>query len=49
MQWQAVANDTDNHTLRRVDLKAKTVTTMAGTGKQVYDRKANDPYSVEDS
>ena len=26
--------DTNNHALRRIDLKAKTVTTIAGTGKQ---------------
>ena len=27
--------DTENHALRAVDLKAKTVKTVAGTGKQV--------------
>ncbi|MBU0691628.1 redoxin domain-containing protein [bacterium] len=30
--------DTENHTIRKLDLKAKTVTTISGTGKQVYDR-----------
>ncbi|MBN1285608.1 MAG: redoxin domain-containing protein [Anaerolineae bacterium] len=30
--------DTENHTLRAVDLAAKTVTTVAGTGEQVYVR-----------
>ena len=30
--------DTKNHSLRKIDLAAGTVTTIAGTGKQVYDR-----------
>jgi DNA-binding beta-propeller fold protein YncE/thiol-disulfide isomerase/thioredoxin len=30
--------DTDNHALRKIDLDAKTVTTLAGTGQQSYDR-----------
>ena len=29
--------DTENHLIRRVDLKAKTVQTVAGTGKQAHD------------
>lgn len=29
--------DTENHLIRRVDLKARTVHTIAGTGKQSYD------------
>ncbi len=35
--------DTENHALRAVDLAARTVTTVAGTGVQGYDR-----YHVED-
>ncbi|MBI1374362.1 MAG: redoxin domain-containing protein [Phycisphaera sp.] len=31
--------DTDNHALRKIDLKAGTVTTVAGTGKQAFDRE----------
>ncbi|HEY3294820.1 MAG TPA: thioredoxin-like domain-containing protein [bacterium] len=30
--------DTDNHLIRKLDLNAKSVQTIAGTGKQVYDR-----------
>lgn len=30
--------DTDNHLIRKLDLAAKTVTTISGTGEQVYDR-----------
>ncbi len=30
--------DTDNHALRKIDLKAGKVTTLAGTGKRAYDR-----------
>ncbi len=30
--------DTDNHLIRKLDLSAKTVTTICGTGAQVYDR-----------
>jgi thiol-disulfide isomerase/thioredoxin len=30
--------DTDNHLIRKLDLSAKTVETILGTGKQVYDR-----------
>lgn len=33
--------DTNNHTLRVADLSARTVTTLAGTGKQGYDRTAH--------
>jgi thiol-disulfide isomerase/thioredoxin len=29
--------DTENHLIRRIDLKAKTVQTIAGNGKQTYD------------
>ena len=32
--------DTRNHTIRAIDLKARTVRTIAGTGEQVYDRNA---------
>ncbi|HZV01495.1 MAG TPA: thioredoxin-like domain-containing protein, partial [Planctomycetota bacterium] len=31
--------DTENHLLRKIDLAAKTVTTLAGTGKQGFERK----------
>lgn len=30
--------DTDNHLIRRLDLKSRVVTTISGTGEQVYDR-----------
>lgn len=30
--------DTDNHLIRKLDLRAQTVTTICGTGQQVYDR-----------
>ncbi len=30
--------DTDNHLIRKLDLTAKTVETISGTGEQVYDR-----------
>jgi thiol-disulfide isomerase/thioredoxin len=33
-------SDTENHLVRRADLEKKTVTTILGTGKQVYDREA---------
>lgn len=33
--------DTENHALRAVDLKARRVTTLAGTGTQSYDYRAN--------
>ena len=33
--------DTENHTLRAVDLQAKTVTTIAGTGRQTYTNRPN--------
>jgi thiol-disulfide isomerase/thioredoxin len=33
--------DTNNHTLRLADLGARTVTTLAGTGKQGFERAAN--------
>ena len=35
--------DTENHALRAVDLAAKTVTTIAGNGKQTYDRNPDGP------
>ena len=43
LAYDAVKNllyvaDTDNHLIRRLDLSAKTVKTIAGTGQQVYDR-----------
>lgn len=34
----AYVADTDNHVIRRMDLGSKQVTTIAGTGKQSYDR-----------
>jgi DNA-binding beta-propeller fold protein YncE len=30
--------DTENHLIRKADLKARTVSTIAGTGRQVYER-----------
>ena len=33
--------DTENHALRRIDLKNKRVETIAGTGKQGYERRAS--------
>jgi thiol-disulfide isomerase/thioredoxin len=44
MAFDASANvlyvaDTDNHLIRKLDLNAKTVTTISGTGEQVYDRE----------
>lgn len=30
--------DTDNHLIRRLDLQARTVETISGTGRQIYDR-----------
>jgi len=35
--------DTENHALRAIDLKAKRVTTVAGNGKQTYNREALGP------
>ena len=35
--------DTENHLLRRIDLKARTVQTAAGTGKQSHEHFANGP------
>ncbi|GAB0091012.1 NHL repeat-containing protein 2 [Sergentomyia squamirostris] len=35
--------DTENHTIRRIDLKAKTVETIAGIGKQGNDRIGGKP------
>jgi thiol-disulfide isomerase/thioredoxin/sugar lactone lactonase YvrE len=35
--------DTENHALRAVDLVARTVTTVAGTGEQGFDRAASGP------
>src|SRR5437588_2611011 len=35
--------DTENHLIRLVDLKARTVDTIAGTGKQSQDRDASGP------
>jgi len=34
--------DTENHVIRRIDLKDKRVTTIAGTGKQVYGEKSGE-------
>lgn len=44
--WLYIA-DTNNHALRVADLKAKTVSTLAGTGKQGYERKAQDAPALE--
>ncbi len=33
--------DTENHALRVADMKARTVTTLAGTGRQGYERRAS--------
>jgi len=30
--------DTDNHLIRKIDMQARTVSTISGTGEQVYDR-----------
>ncbi len=43
MAYDSVTNllyvaDTDNHLIRKLDLTAKTVETISGTGEQVYDR-----------
>lgn len=35
--------DTGNHAVRRIDLAARTVTTIAGTGRQGYDRTGGGP------
>lgn len=35
--------DTENHVIRRVDLAAATVSTVAGTGEQVYQRASGGP------
>jgi len=35
--------DTENHAVREVDLRAKTVRTVAGTGRQSYDYRASGP------
>ena len=35
--------DTENHAIRRVDLAAETVQTVAGTGSQVYQQQSNGP------
>jgi DNA-binding beta-propeller fold protein YncE len=35
--------DTENHAVRSLDLAAKTVTTLAGTGKQTYERNPDGP------
>jgi thiol-disulfide isomerase/thioredoxin len=35
--------DTENHAIRAVDLKAKTVKTVAGTGRQSYNRNISGP------
>ena len=35
--------DTENHALRAIDLAARTVTTVAGTGKQGFDRDTSGP------
>jgi len=41
--------DTNNHRLRAADLKARTVTTLAGTGMQGYDRKVTPKPALEAS
>ena len=38
--------DVENHKIRRIDLKGKLVTTIAGTGKQVYGRESGDALKV---
>ena len=38
--------DTENHSLRAVDLEARTVATIAGVGKQVYARRGGDGLST---
>ena len=38
--------DTENHVLRRIDLKAKRVSTIAGTGKQVYGNRSGSAREV---
>ncbi|MCB9365938.1 MAG: redoxin domain-containing protein [Calditrichaeota bacterium] len=43
MAWDSERNllyvaDTDNHLVRKLDIGSKTVTTISGTGEQVYDR-----------
>jgi hypothetical protein len=43
--WLYVA-DTENHLIRRVDLKEKRVDTLAGTGKQVYGDASGDARKV---
>ena len=43
--WLYVA-DTENHLIRRVDLKEKRVDTIAGTGKQVYGGDSGDARKV---
>ena len=35
--------DTENHAVRAADLEKQTVTTLAGTGKQTYEREPNGP------
>lgn len=39
--------DTNNHSLRLADFKTKTVTTIAGTGKQGFERRANNAPALE--
>ncbi len=39
--------DTDNHVIRTVDLKARTVSTIAGTGKQGYSRTSGLPLKTD--
>lgn len=38
--------DTENHVIRRIDLKGKRVTTIAGTGKQVYGNRSGPARAV---
>jgi len=38
--------DTENHVIRRIDLKEKRVSTIAGNGKQVYGEKSGEAKSV---
>ena len=44
-EWLYVA-DTENHLIRRIDLKEKRVDTIAGTGKQVYGNDSGDARKV---
>lgn len=41
--------DTENHLLRQIDLKTKTVSTLAGTGKQGYERRVHNAPALSTS